>query len=1382
MTFSAAWIFDYWPYALLISLLFLVLVLIVAIRLIRAGRGTPPAGDAAPPEPVEGSQANAEAASRAKSDQVSRLFNRALSRMRQQVAGKNYRYQIPWYLLIGEPGSGKTTLLARSGLHPAFGRPSSGQNGGSEKLAWWFFDEGVVLDTDGECLVPSPGTPGRRNLWDDLLQALVRNRPQRPIDGIIVAVSAAGLLGWSHDHPGQRQAVKDQADRLYEGLCRAQRILGLDLPVYVLVTQCDEVPGFQAFCRRLPARRQSEIFGWSNPFALKTAYAPAWISEAFQQIRRSLHSLQLEIYAESPDNPQPEAMFHFPEAFAALEAPTSYLLNQVFKESVYHDAFFLRGIYFCGNVQASSEAPVQDEGAAQAAGQPTPVQPEIAFVRDLFQRRIFPERAVARPAASGLISRNRYILAAQCAMLLVVLGGGWGLWSAFLNVQAVKTEVYPLLSEVKGDLIRSESLSGVRADQDGMKASAQSLLAFMNRMNASRFQWIFIPSSWVSPLNDGIIDALTLAYNRIILQSVATGLQEKMKEVLSDRPDGRIKMVEDRVGAPIEEMPEFQHWCRYVADVTTLEQMIETFNTLHVPGHADMDAFAKVVDYVYPNTLTREFYDHPDLYRKALEQADLSPIVLTAAEQKQAGTVLWEYSLRLFHRIFERNDLLGAAYRLVESYQSLPRGRQGGRPSVEPLLALKHEFENMGVLLRHPAVSWMVQPEVRLGEEYERTLALVDRSRFFKTGLTERMQRRAGEGLADLQAQWAALEIHPGIPLFANGNAKPGLQFAEPVQRMHAALDKLPALGMAQPEGRTYHDRTPDTVRVIWHPEYLMQASELWNEYRDFTENELSKLPPVLAEPLRVNLRQELERKMIARVGHAREPFPSGTANLEHQLEESIRREAGSFVQAAPVLGTVLDHFRQAGLEEAHWNLQEQVTAQAHGLLKRIDRLLAGSGLYAVRGGSFEWWDGQPPLAARAYEVSTPLGMQTYLESQRERIRFMAREYAGPVITFLAKVAAPQRQSSGERYLVAKWQGLLAVLEDYDKRKPGNSLSALEEFIAVEMSGLSAKTCLNRPPVVTRVSLAQDYFLETKDGLIRSLADRCRELADGHLETAYRDLHAFFNRNLAGRLPFAATGRSDRTVVLDDFKSFFRLYDRYFPDTTQALTAWKSEGRTRTRVTDFLLHIGRSRTFFAHYLGQEKTGLLPAFHLETEFRVNRNREQGGNQIIDWSLTVGNRHVRPNPGELSSKIRWNYGDAIRLGFRWAKDAPRQPVPDPRQPFLQVHNHVATFVHDNPWALVTLLADQEAGPGDFDHGGDPRPHTLKFVIPTTADPAPGKSRPMDEGAVPNDAKPEQVEIFVRIVVTAPGQDEELSLPWFPDQAPPLPHLVAGPLARP
>ena len=107
--------------------------------------------------------------------------------------------------------------------------------------------------------------------------------------------------------------------------------------------------------------------------------------------------------------------------FAEIASPLRFYIDELFKETAYHEAFLFRGLYFVGdtlneadraNVVAGPES--WDSGAAAMDGEPRlqrpPAsggdigEPKPGFVHQLLERKIFPwpsSTAISRKTPTG---------------------------------------------------------------------------------------------------------------------------------------------------------------------------------------------------------------------------------------------------------------------------------------------------------------------------------------------------------------------------------------------------------------------------------------------------------------------------------------------------------------------------------------------------------------------------------------------------------------------------------------------------------------------------------------------------------------------------------------------------------------------------------------------------------------------------------------------------------------------------------------------------------------------------------------------------------------------------------------------------------------------
>ena len=200
---------------------------------------------------------------------LEKSFLRALDFLRSSLNVPNYKYRLPWYLLIGAEESGKSGLMEGSNLNLPVGAPNLG-GGKKSDCRWWFLNRGVILDIKGSFLINARGTGSNEKGWRSLLISLSRYRASRPINGIILSISAEELYG---KYRLSTEEINDRANFLAHKLQAAQNNLGVKVPVYVVVTKSDVIPGFQSMCAEIPHANRQDIFGWSSPYNPSTTFS-----------------------------------------------------------------------------------------------------------------------------------------------------------------------------------------------------------------------------------------------------------------------------------------------------------------------------------------------------------------------------------------------------------------------------------------------------------------------------------------------------------------------------------------------------------------------------------------------------------------------------------------------------------------------------------------------------------------------------------------------------------------------------------------------------------------------------------------------------------------------------------------------------------------------------------------------------------------------------------------------------------------------------------------------------------------------------------------------------------------------------------------------------
>jgi type VI secretion system protein ImpL len=300
--------------------------------------------------------------------------------LRNLFESKRYLYELPWYMLIGNPGAGKTTAILNSGLKfplaEQMGRAfqSIGKSGaiagegGTQYCDWWFTNEAILIDTAGRYASQDSAPKTDSAEWFGFLSLLRKHRAQAPINGAILAVNAADLV--SQD----KSARMTHASYLRDRLLQLRQELGIRFPVYVIITKMDMLDGFEPYFNYLTSESRAQVWGFTLPYLPFGKKSPverrepsapseseqdlaAQIGHNFSELVEHLDTgLALRLQEEF-DSGRRRALYAFPQEFESLGQILTPFLEEIFLDSLYDNTQLhntLRGVYFTSALQTDT--------------------------------------------------------------------------------------------------------------------------------------------------------------------------------------------------------------------------------------------------------------------------------------------------------------------------------------------------------------------------------------------------------------------------------------------------------------------------------------------------------------------------------------------------------------------------------------------------------------------------------------------------------------------------------------------------------------------------------------------------------------------------------------------------------------------------------------------------------------------------------------------------------------------------------------------------------------------------------------------------------------------------------------------------------------------
>lgn len=333
-------------------------------------------------------------------------FYEAIKIIRKSSLYKNKRkakYELPWYLVVGNNNEGKTTLLESSGLsfplNVDYNDKEVIEESSTNSFQWYFAEHSVFIDMPGN-YIEQRQNPEDPIVWKEFLKIFTKKRWRRPINGIILSLSVDTVL--EKTELELEQYAKDLRDRFDE----LSKAFMSSIPIYLIITKGDRIEGFNEYFSSLSEEEKNEILGITFNSENENIDS-AVIKPQLEDLLKRLNSSVLDKihYEWEPDNRG--KIFSFCDNFSNFFEKANLFIEMCFSQTRYRKPLLLRGIYFTSVPGKSNSRALVNKSGLDYSRSNT----KGLFIKKLLNDIIFPESEIIKMDDNyrKKIKRNQFI-------------------------------------------------------------------------------------------------------------------------------------------------------------------------------------------------------------------------------------------------------------------------------------------------------------------------------------------------------------------------------------------------------------------------------------------------------------------------------------------------------------------------------------------------------------------------------------------------------------------------------------------------------------------------------------------------------------------------------------------------------------------------------------------------------------------------------------------------------------------------------------------------------------------------------------------------------------------------------------------------------------
>lgn len=1241
--------------------------------------------------------------------------------LRSTFPGSRSQYRLPLYVVIGPSEAATQSFTRDSSLATPMGPPLS--SGG---LTWSGFDRGAIAEADPVVYLQ----PAR---WRRFIRVLSRFRPHRPLDGVILVLPADAF---DPQAPNFEQTIRE-AELIRKALAELENRAGMAVPIYCVLGQCENIPGFNSLGRVLDRKSLMGPLGFVSPYSGAQVYHSEFVKEAFDSIGDRLQALAMHALTAETKIPDRDSFFLLTRNLRKLGPKLEEYLSVLLTPGQYTRLSNLRGIYVTGSINTGVDISSR----------------QTAFAHGALQDRIFPEFAMAAPTANYWSGANRNVQRARFTVAGLSMLGVFWLWAQHNVLGERIPHLLTSISGVEDDFRRiSNAKKRPGAVEEIFKTDTASILQRLSGIDERYLQTPILLNSYFGRLHLDLRTLQSSAYVELWVNNIGPILEKKALEV-AQVPGGSHKLKE--FSNRVNSYPNYGLLQDPLSKIQILIDHLKHYDNLR-EGNKDPTALNALTSYLFNTELPLGFFPAIDFAHLGSQRVLLAKVNRDKLANHAQSMLLREAD-KFSSDLSNRDNLIFHLKTLLSDLNNQEFSYDVDQNSLGRIQNLYDKLMYLDEVLESGKYDWIFDRKVLLSEKFELIINQIEKNELFGTRLAAEIRVRYEQTRTGLQKIIKRAHIVNLEHLIDGTNGQTRLSASAKKLLVELRTSgKVSTAGSTNlgfmKEQRADYSQNPlaksvhESAFIKWDLDKLRHGAKELDQLIQL-DTRAASTPGILLALQNVDKSQKINL-IIQTLKQSFSQKRITSAVVRKFSQSSFDEWSSNFTASIGILEIFLASLEKNDALTIRNDLFQLIQNDALNLVSKSRDLFLSNNFYRFDQNVLNKWDGSTGLATTLLGRLDKLAILASLDQKRFQIEDIAGARLNAPLSFLIDYST-EFKVEGITHIVF-WRLILEDLIAFKDQVPFNNLARLEDYLVATLQTVSTTNCATG--AAPGSSGGDSYFAQRLQAISYAIVTRCNEIKYDKARAAYRVFSSKYNKNFSDKIPFSFSTNSDGITYAIEPKLLISLIDTFDKGMNGGMgdPSFWPVGEASKKIIAFLDKFDEAVNRIRPGVVADQSNVKLFYEITPTFRVKREEEVGGNQIIDWSMMVGDELVRFT--DEKKVLKWESGKEIKIQFRWAQNSISKPIVDDKIKNMFLTGRDVTLIFRGPWSLFSLVAE---------HGvpnNQKSAYDLKFNFPIAM-------------GTKGEEKPElpykEAQIFIELLLMVNGKS--VLLPEFPARAP-------------